>query len=66
MARQLLTDELVNEFRKHEEFTTSEIRQFYKNNIANIKDSTINWKVYHLIKVGVIERKKIGVFKIVK
>lgn len=66
MARKILSKELLRDFKTKREFSTAEVRIFYKKYITDIKDSTINWNIYHLIKEGKIRRKKIGVYQINK
>lgn len=66
MARELLSKELSKEFKSKKEFTTAEVRIFYQKHVKGIKDSTVNWKIYHLIMEGVITRKRIGVYQLNK
>jgi hypothetical protein len=66
MARNLLTTELQKEFKTKKEITTAEVRAFYKKYFQEVKDSTVNWKIYHLILQGVLTRKKIGVYQLSK
>lgn len=64
MASFLLEKELIKEFKKKDEFTTSDVRLFYQKHQKDIKNSTVNWKIYHLVEEGFMVRKKIGLFKI--
>lgn len=66
MARELFSKELTKEFQSKKEFTTAEVRNFYQKHVKGIKDSTVNWKIYHLIMEGVITRKRIGVYQLNK
>lgn len=66
MARLLLEKELVKQFKKTDEFTTSDVRVFYQIHQKDIKNSTVNWKIYHLVKIGILIRIKIGLYKINK
>lgn len=66
MARELFSKELSKEFKSKKEFTTADVRVFYQKQVKGIKDSTVNWKIYHLIKEGVMTRKKIGVYQLNK
>lgn len=66
MARELFSKELTKEFKSKKEFTTADVRAFYQKHIKGIKDSTVNWKIYHLIMDGVLVRKKIGVYHLKK
>ncbi len=64
MARLLLESEIIAAFRDKPEFKTSEVRKFYQKHQKDIKNSTVNWRIYHLVKFGVIVRKKIGLYQI--
>lgn len=64
MARELYSNELRDEFNNREQFTTADVRNFYNQYVPDIKDSTVNWKIYHLIKEGVITRVRIGVYQL--
>lgn len=66
MPRDLLTKEIYRDFKSKKEFTTADVRAFYQKHIKGIKDSTVNWKIYHLIMEGVLIRKKIGVYHLNK
>ncbi len=64
MARELFSNELRDEFNDREQFTTADVRNFYHRYVPGIKDSTVNWKIYHLTKEGVITRLRIGVYQL--
>ena len=64
MPKLLLEKEIIKEFRNKPEFTTSDVREFYQKHQKDIKNSTVNWKIYHLVNEGVITRKKIGLYKL--
>lgn len=66
MARLLLEKELIKEFKSKEDFTTADVRVFYQKHQKDIKNSTVNWKIYHLVKEKIIIRNKIGIYKINK
>jgi len=66
MPRDLLTEEIFWEFKSKKEFTTANVRAFDKKHIKGIKDSTVNWKIYHLVIEGVLVRKKNGVYHLNK
>ena len=63
MARNLLIKEFNKEFKSKKDYTTSDIKVFYRKHIKGIKDSTIGWNVYHLVLQGEISRIKIGHYK---
>jgi hypothetical protein len=66
MARLLLEKELVKQFKKTDEFSTSDVRVFYQKHQKDIKNSTVNWKIYHLVNKGILKRIKIGIYTINK
>ena len=47
MARLLLEKELIKDFKNKIEFTTADVRVFYQKHQKDIKNSTVNWKIYH-------------------
>jgi hypothetical protein len=53
-------------FGDKEAFETSDIASFYRNLEPDIKQATINWRVYYLVSKGLLERKGRGVYKIGK
>jgi hypothetical protein len=65
MNRNLLIPEFLEEFSHGVEITTSDVRNFYRRHIDNIKDSTVGWKIFHLIRQGIIIRTRIGKYHIV-
>ena len=64
MPRNLFIDELQSAFRNHAAFTTVEVRGFYQHHVPGIINSTVNWKIYHLIEAGVIIRIQRGVYRL--
>jgi hypothetical protein len=57
-------EELKDHFESKDHFTTSEITKFYRSFERDLKKSTINWRVYELVKKGVLTRIGKGVFKL--
>ena len=53
-------------FSEKDIFRTRDITEFYRSIKPDLKKSTINWRVYHLVKKGVLERIGRGTFKIGK
>ena len=45
-------------------FKTSDIAAWFRESEPDLKDSSINWRVYVLVKDGVLSRVSKGVFKI--
>jgi hypothetical protein len=62
MTKNLFISELVTAFKGKKEFTNKDVQAFYAAHIADVKISTVNWKIYHLVMQGVIVRKRKGVF----
>lgn len=57
-------EEIINYFKPQGLFTTSDIASWFHDTEPDLKASTINWRVYELVKEGVITRVSKGVFKI--
>ncbi|MBR1515116.1 MAG: hypothetical protein IJ622_12625 [Bacteroidales bacterium] len=55
---------IINHFKPMELFKTSDIAAWFRESDPDLKDSTINWRVYGLVKDGVLTRVSKGVFKI--
>lgn len=53
-------------FGDQEYFKTDDIAKFYRSLEPDLKQATINWRVYYLVSKGVLERKGRGIFKIGK
>ena len=64
MDRKTQNEEIINHFRPIELFKTSDIAAWLRESEPDLKDSTINWRVYELVKDGVLTRVSKGVFKI--
>ena len=64
MERMTQNEEIINYFRPIGLFKTSDIAAWFRKSEPDLKDSTINWRVYELVKDGVITRVSKGVFKI--
>jgi len=47
-------------------FSTKDITEFYRSFDPELKKSTINWRVHHLVQKGVLERIGRGLFKLGK
>jgi hypothetical protein len=57
-------DQLKDFFKNKEIFETSELVKFYQEWDPEVKRTTINWRVYHLVQSGVITRIGRGRFAI--
>jgi len=62
--RMTQNEEIINYFRPIGLFNTSDIAAWFRKSEPDLKDSTINWRVYGLVKDGVITRVSKGVFRI--
>jgi hypothetical protein len=62
----LRIQELKQQFTQNGLITTSEVVDFYKNFEPKIPRSTVNWRVYELVKQGILKRVGKGKFKIGK
>ncbi len=62
----LRIQELKQQFAQNRLITTSEVVAFYKKFEPSIPRSTVNWRVYELVKQGILERVGKGKFKIGK
>lgn len=58
----LRTDEFLEFFKTFDNITTKNISDFYLKNEPNIKQTTINWRVYTLVQMGVVARIGHGSF----
>ena len=64
MDRMTQNEEIINYFKPIGLFKTSDIAAWFRKSEPDLKDSTINWRVYELVKDGVITRVSKGVFRI--
>ena len=64
MERMMQKYELIQHFRPMGLFKTSDIAAWFRESEPELKDSSINWRVYVLVKDGVLSRVSKGVFKI--
>ncbi|HXD78711.1 MAG TPA: DUF6577 family protein [Puia sp.] len=55
-------DELKETFGVNIEFTTADILAFYRRFQPDVPASTVNWRVYELVKTGMLERTGRGKF----
>jgi len=53
-------------FGSHESFKTDDIALFFKTFDPELSKQTINWRIYHLVQKGILERLGRGVFRIGK
>ncbi len=58
----LHSKDLKKHFKGKVEFSNNEIAKFYHSFDPNIKRTTINWRIYKLVELGVIQRVGRGVF----
>lgn len=62
----LKTQKLKKQFAQNGIITTSEVVDFYKKFDPEIPRTTVNWRVYQLVKQGVLDRVGKGKFKMGK
>jgi hypothetical protein len=62
MATKRREEELVNTFPAKEPFSTSDLKNFYQQYEPDVPDTTVNWRIYELVKEGVLKRIGRGVF----
>jgi hypothetical protein len=55
-------DKLRSHFKSGESFETKDILAFYKKNESSIKQTTVNWRVYSLVQMGILARIGRGKF----
>lgn len=55
-------DKLKSHFKSAKSFETKDIVAFYKRNEAGIKQTAINWRVYSLVQMGLLNRIGRGKF----
>lgn len=66
MDRMIQNDVIIQHFMPMGLFKTSDIAAWFRESEPDLKDSTINWRVYELVKDGVLSRVSKGVFKVGK
>ena len=64
MERMMQNDELIQHFMPIGLFKTSDIAAWFRESEPELKDSSINWRVFVLVKDGVLSRVSKGVFRI--
>jgi hypothetical protein len=64
MERMIQNNEIIQHFMPMGLFKTSDIAAWFRESEPELKDSSINWRVYVLVKDGVLSRVSKGVFKI--
>ena len=64
MERMIQNDDIIQHFTPMGVFKTSDIAAWFRESEPELKDSTINWRVYELVKGGVLSRVSKGVFMI--
>lgn len=49
-------DRLKENFKDKEIFDVNDIARFYEKNEPQIKITTVNWRIYHLVQIGILNR----------
>lgn len=60
----LKIEELRNQFKNESSFGNQGVTQFYKQFETDIKPTTVNWRVFTLVQMGVLQRIGRGRFKL--
>jgi hypothetical protein len=59
-------EKLKGHFSGTSHFHTRDVREFYRSFDKDLKTSTINWRIHHLVNQGVLRRMGRGVFQLGK
>jgi len=62
MEDKLWTHEIIEIFKEEPQISSAELRNFYKLREPDLKDSTINWRIWWLKENGVISSIKKGMY----
>lgn len=60
----LKIEKLETRFKDEDLFENREIVEFYKQFEKNVKPTTVNWRIYELVKTGILQRIGRGKFKL--
>lgn len=66
MAEKLHIGELQKYFRGKNALSTQDLAFFYHRSEPAVSEATINWRIYELVKLGILERISRGKFRIGK
>jgi len=66
MAKKIGAEEFVKYFNKRESFTVNDVYRYYSKTSPNIKRATVIWRIYNLVKRGVLLRTGWGVYAVGK
>lgn len=64
IAKKLHIDSLKQYFKSQKALSSQDLAIFYQKSEPNIKETTINWRIYELVKMGILERISRGHFRI--
>jgi len=62
----LYTTQLKQYLKDFKSFKTEDIASFYQESEPELKKTTLNWRIYHLVEKGILERVGKGVFRLGK
>ena len=62
METNTLKDRLSQYFINMVSFTTTDIYNFFSKTQPDIKKNTVNWRIYHLVQQGVLQKIGRGVY----
>ena len=61
-----LNNTLIKHFERKETFNVTDILSFYFKQNPNIPHTTVNWRIYNLVKTGIIQRVGRGIYRLGK
>ncbi|SHH48902.1 hypothetical protein SAMN04488109_4014 [Chryseolinea serpens] len=64
MADKLHIERLKERFKGKSTISSENLAIFYKESEPNVKETTINWRIYELVRMGILERISRGQFRI--
>lgn len=64
MKINILKDELYRSFENKKSFTITDIYNSFSKIQSNIKRSTVNWRIHHLVQQGMLQRIGRGVYRL--
>jgi len=59
-------EQLIQYFKDRSSFTTDDLLAFFSQSQKDIKRATVNWRIYELVRQGILNRTGRGVFSIGK
>ena len=66
MAKKTNNIKFIQYFKRQESFTLNDVYHFFRNTQPDIKSGTVNWRIYHLVQQGVLQRIGRGIYMLGK